>query len=245
MIDDTKLLEKLAESMRETLGASFAASELLRDRLPDDDTSLNESLAVLRHGQYRLKLISEQLGDLGAMREGAGKANVATVDVVRLCADLADSVSALVSFTGVRVRFECDRASESAVLDPVRIERMLTELLSNAVRHSEPGSAVTLALSISGEAVEFRVSDSGDGSAELVPGLGLASVEYAAKLHGGTIDVQSSPSGTTVTVSIPYDRTAILHLEAHREDYLSSAQSRLLTGLSPVLNYKFYMPPYL
>ena len=245
MPDDTKLLEKLAESLRETLGASFAASELLSDRLPDDDPALIESLAVLRHGQYRLKLISEQLGDLGAMREGSGKPDAVSVDVVRLCADLADSVSALVDFTGVKVRFECDRASERVVLDPVRIERMLTELLSNAVRHSAPGSAVTLALEVADDTVTFRVSDNGEGNAELVPGLGLASVEYAAKLHGGTLSVESSPEGTTASVVIPADRSSVLKLESGREEYLSSAQSRLLTGLSPVLNYKRYMPPYL
>lgn len=245
MPDDTKLLEKLAESMRETLGASFAASELISDRLPDDNPALIESLAVLRHGQYRLKLISEQLGDLGAMREGSGKPDAVSVDVVRLCADLADSVSALVDFTGVKVRFECDRACERVVLDPVRIERMLTELLSNAVRHSAPGSAVTLALDITDDTVEFRVSDKGEGSAGLVPGLGLASVEYAAKLHGGTLSVESSPEGTTASVVIPADRSTVLKLESGREEYLSSAQSRLLTGLSHVLNYKRYMPPYL
>ncbi len=244
VIDDTGLIAKLAESLREALGASSAAAELLSDRLPDDDPSLTESLAVVRHGQFMLRLISEQLADVASMREGGGRLESASVDAARLCADLADSVSAFVSSKGVSVRFVCSRASGRVVLDPVKIERMLTELLSNAVSHSMPGSAVTLALDSSDSELTFSVSDSGSGG-DIEPGLGLTAAEFIARLHGGSLRVDSSPEGTTVTVTLPADRSELLHLESGRGEYLSSAQSRMLTGLSRVLSYKYYMPPYL
>ena len=244
MIDDTRLIEKLAGSMREALGASSAAAELISDRLPDDDPALTESLAVVRHGQYMLRLIADQLADVAAMREGGGRLEAASVEIARLCADLADSVSAFVSFKGVSVRFKCGCASERVVLDPVKIERMLTELLSNAVAHSLPGSAVTLALEVTDTEITFRVSDCGSGG-EVEPGLGLTSAEYIASLHGGSLKVESSPEGTTVTVAMPADRSNLMRFESSPGEYFASAQSRLLTGLARVLTYRSYMPPYL
>ena len=125
-----------------------------------------------------------------------------------------------------------------------KIERMLTELLSNAVSHSMPGSAVTLALDVSDGEITLRVSDSGSGG-DIEPGLGLTSAEYIARLHGGSLRVEASPEGTTATVTLPADRSELIRFEAAPFEYASSAQSRLLTGLSRVLTYRFYMPPYL
>ena len=261
MDNDAKLLEKLGESIREALSASFTASEMLRDRLPEGNTDIDESLAIVRHGQYRLRLIAEQLGDIASMRSDSGRPDLARIDVVRLCADLADSVSFFVSFSGVSVRFECGSESMNVILDPVRIERMLMELLSNAVRHTHEGRSVRFSLTVTDDDLVFRITDTGRGlgenklfapypdsdpvQPEIVPGLGLSSAEYIAKLHGGRLDIETSPDGSSVTVTIPADRTPLLRLDSPFESYYTCAESRLLTGLSSVLTYKFYMSPYL
>ncbi len=261
MDSDVKLLGKLGENIREALSASFAASEILRDRLPEGDPAIDETLAAVRHGQYRLKLISEQLADLTAMRSGSGRPDLAATDVVRLCAELADSVSAFVSFTGVSVRFECSHEADTVNIDPAMTERMLTELLSNAIRHTHAGNSVLFTLDVSEDELVFRIRDTGcgftdnrfsalysgsdTGTPEIVPGLGLSSAQYIAGLHGGRLDVDASPDGSCVSVTLPADRTPLMRLESPVEHFDSGAESRLLTGLSSVLTYKFYMAPYL
>jgi len=97
---------------------------------------------------------------------------------------------------------------------------VLTNLLSNAIYHSNAGAAVRLGAELRPDEVVIRVQDNGSGIApEDLPrifdrfhkgarshgsGLGLAIARNFVHAHGGTIGVDSAPGrGTTMTVTIP------------------------------------------
>ena len=102
-------------------------------------------------------------------------------------------------------------------------KKIIAELVQNAFKFSEPGTAVRASLKLSPEEVEFSVHDRGRGlSTEHVQridayvqferkmrdqeglGLGLAIAKKLAELHGGRLAISSSPeTGTTVTVKLP------------------------------------------
>ena len=114
-----------------------------------------------------------------------------------------------------------------AEVDRVQIERMLSNLLSNALKFTRPGGRVHVALRRLAGSLEIQVEDTGCGIAqEHIPhifdrfyrvptqetctnpekglGLGLSFVAWIAKAHGGRIRVDSSPGkGTCFTVSLP------------------------------------------
>jgi heavy metal sensor kinase len=114
-----------------------------------------------------------------------------------------------------------------ADVDRVQIERMLTNLLSNALKFTPGGGSVRVGVRRDGERIELVVEDTGRGIAtEYLPhifdrfyrvpvkgtapgpdqglGLGLSFVEWIVKAHHGTIDVASTPGqGTRFTISIP------------------------------------------
>ena len=98
-------------------------------------------------------------------------------------------------------------------IDPKLRQRVLINLVGNAVKYSPAGGRVQLEATRDQDGLVFRVSDQGvgepfhrggnvgaiDGS-----GLGLAITQKAVEAHGGTITVQSAVGrGTTLVVSIP------------------------------------------
>jgi heavy metal sensor kinase len=129
---------------------------------------------------------------------------------------------------GARVELSADLPEECpAEVDRVQIERMLSNLLSNAMKFTPAGGQVQVSLRSFDHSVELEVADTGCGippehiphiferfyrvpaqatcgNAEPGLGLGLSFVAWIAKAHGGTIRVDSQTGrGTRFSVSLP------------------------------------------
>jgi signal transduction histidine kinase len=117
------------------------------------------------------------------------------------------------------------------LLDPIRLEQILTNLLSNAMRYTPTGGQVELGLVSTSTTVLVHVHDSGPGiPAESLPyifgrfyrvdksrnraeggsGLGLAIARQLARAHGGDLTVANHPSGGAVfTLTLPLDTKSV------------------------------------
>jgi two-component system sensor histidine kinase UhpB len=89
------------------------------------------------------------------------------------------------------------------------VYRVAQEAMTNAVRHA-PGSSIRLELTQDAESVLLRVQDSGPGITDAeadVSGSGLRFMAERAVLVGGRLDLDSTPAGTTVTLTVPLSET--------------------------------------
>ncbi|HZB00473.1 MAG TPA: ATP-binding protein, partial [Actinomycetota bacterium] len=129
------------------------------------------------------------------------------------------SFSARASERDIRLIGRTDDDLPEVDVDPVRIGEVLSNLLSNAVRHTPAGAEVVVSAVARGTGVELAVRDTGPGiPPEQLPhvfarfsksadspgaGLGLAIAKSLVEAHGGRIRAETGPAGTTISFELP------------------------------------------
>jgi two-component system sensor histidine kinase BaeS len=206
--------------------------EAAQDGLAEPDpvfvSSLLEEAVQLQH-------IIDDLQDLAAADAGALRLHLEPVRVEDLLGQVAAAHQGLAETAGITLTVSPASAPAPASAlplldaDPVRLRQAVSNLVSNAVRHTPPGGRVTLRSYVtgtdSGDVVAVEVADTGSGiPADEVPhvfdrfwraeksrsrstggsGLGLAIVLKLAEAHGGTADVASTEGqGSVFTLRLP------------------------------------------
>ncbi|GAA3341700.1 hypothetical protein GCM10020358_34060 [Amorphoplanes nipponensis] len=157
----------------------------------------------------------------------AGRAGHAprTVDLATFTAELAGVFRAAVERAGLRLVVDCPPLPRAVAVDPGNWEKIVTNLLSNALKFTFVGQ-IRVALEADDAQIRLRVTDSGIGiDAAQLPrlfdrfhrvqgvrsrshegtGIGLALVRELSRLQGGDVHVDSVPGeGTTFTVTLPW-----------------------------------------
>ncbi|HET9124887.1 MAG TPA: GAF domain-containing sensor histidine kinase [Solirubrobacteraceae bacterium] len=181
-------------------------------------------LGVVDRNAHRLQALVEDLLVVSRIESGRLELSVRDVDLLALSDRVAESMAPQLAQGGVRLTLRGTGPLEMPV-DERRVEQVLTNLVSNAVKFTERGGEVTVTVAEQDGGAQLTVADSGIGispqdlrhlfekffRAETatergIPGtgLGLAICRGIIEAHGGTIAVDSVPGeGTTVRVHIP------------------------------------------
>ena len=210
----------------------------LEDGLADTGTPLppvhRARQEVAHRNALRLLRLVNTLLDFSRIEAGRIDASYEPTDLPRLTAELASVFRSAVEKAGLQLVVQCDPLPEPVYVDREMWEKILLNLLSNALKFTFEGH-ITVALRGYGDRIELCVSDTGVGipEAELPlmfdrfhrikhsrarthegTGIGLAFVQELARLHGGSVTVASEEGrGTTFTVTI---RAGTSHLPPER-----------------------------
>ena len=211
------VMADVAHELRTPLSVLQGRLEGLIDGVyPRDDRQLGE---LLEETQVLSRLI-EDLRTLALSDAGALPLQKEPTDLVELVRDVIRSLTP--EADGKSVSLAVTPSAETAMvdLDSVRIREVLTNLVSNAIRHSAAGRSVIVSVSETTGTIRVIVRDAGEGmSPDAVArmfdrfykgagsrgsGLGLAIAKSIVTAHGGEISASSElGKGTTVEFSIP------------------------------------------
>jgi len=216
----TALLAAVSHDLRTPIASGWAAVSSLRSRdVRFSDEDRDELLATAEESLVRLNRLVDNLLDMSRLQAGALTLNLqptALAEVLPMALDTLPATTAPVLTQGV-----ADTADILA--DPPLLERVIANLVANAVRHSPPGTNVLVSASALGDRVELRVVDKGPG---LPPedherifepfqrmgdtdnttglGLGLALSRGLTEAMGGSLTPEDTPGGgLTMVVSLP------------------------------------------
>jgi PAS domain S-box-containing protein len=196
--------------------------ELLAE--PAQSAARREDLELIRRNALRLLRLVNTLLDFSRAESGRIDALFQPTDLAAVTADLASAFRSAIEAAGLRLDVDCPPLGEPIWVDREAWEKIVLNLLSNALKFTFAGG-IAVSLQLEDDDVVLRVRDSGVGvpPAELPhlferfhrirdidarshegSGIGLALVDELTQLHGGTVDVESEPGvGSTFTVCLP------------------------------------------
>jgi signal transduction histidine kinase/CheY-like chemotaxis protein len=238
-------LAMLAHELRNPLAAITSAIAVLEARLPDDPVLTRTQQAAARQAQHMKRLLDDLL-DVSRVTSGRISLEPRTVDLRELVAQAVQSVQPLYGERRHRLDVDLPEAPLLVAGDSDRLIQVISNLLVNAAKYSEPEGQVTVTAEPAGEAVELRVRDRGHGiPQELLPsvfdlfvqsgrgphrpegglGIGLTLVRQLVHLHGGEVEAHSEGEG--------HGSEFVVRLPAAEADEAEAAEGQAAEGVEP------------
>lgn len=218
------LIAAVSHDLRTPLTAIRAMLEALSDGVVDDPETVRRYHETMRVQVSHLARLIDDLFELSQLDAAPAPFELSPGDLTAVVRETAETLAMSSSGDRVEIEFDADGPAQ-AMLDPVRIARVVGNLLENAVRHSPPGSTVSVIVRTSGSLAEVIVEDRGPGiSPEDLErifsrfyrgeksrsrthggaGLGLAIARGIVDAHGGAIRAENrSEGGARFVFSLP------------------------------------------
>jgi PAS domain S-box-containing protein len=212
-----------AHELRTPLTAVYARLQLVERRLARNDLepdAIQRDIGLVRQAADRLKTLIDRLLDISRMRSGQ-------LQLEREMTDLAAMIESVASMLGetsgrqIGVRAAHSPDSYQAILDGVRIEEVVVNLIDNAVKYSPRDTPIDVELTSGHGAIRIAVRDRGPGipadersrifeafhrTSNSGPGvgLGLHIAKEIVELHGGTLTMEApADGGSRFVVTLP------------------------------------------
>jgi PAS domain S-box-containing protein len=220
-----EFLMTLSHELRTPMTAILGWSRLL-PTLRNDETMFADALAsITRSAQVQARLIDDVL-DVSRIVSGKLRLTRENVDIEHLLNLSIDGVRSTADAKGITITTKLDPSLGAIYADPTRLQQVMWNLLTNALKFTPARGRVELSATRSSDALLLAVADSGEGiDPDFLPyvfepfkqaenprtrvhgglGLGLSIVRYLTEAHGGTVTAESAGKGkgARFTIALP------------------------------------------
>ncbi|WAG69392.1 HAMP domain-containing sensor histidine kinase [Clostridium sp. CF011] len=225
-----EFLVNISHELKTPLNVIFATTQLLNmyctnGSLDQKKDSIIKYIASIKQNSYKLSKMINNIVDLSKIEAGFFKLNLSNNNIVEFVEEIAMSVTNFTDSKGLKIIFDTNTEEKIIACDPEKVERVVLNLISNAIKFSDEGDDIFINVNDKNEFVEISVKDTGVGIEDKYldmifdrfnqvdnslsrnaegTGIGLSLVKSIVELHGGSISVESEfGSGSTFTVKLP------------------------------------------
>jgi len=220
-----EFLAVVSHELRSPLNPILGWSKLLRSRQLDAQKTDRALEVIERNAQMQAQLINDLL-DVSRILRGKLSLDTNPVDLVVTIQAAMETVRLAAEAKSIQIHTQFEPDVGQVAGDGGRLQQVIWNLLTNAVKFTSPGGRVDIRLERIDSQAQITVTDTGKGiPSDFLPyvfeqfrqesaattrrfgglGLGLAIVRYLVELHGGTIQADSpgEGQGATFTVKLP------------------------------------------
>jgi PAS domain S-box-containing protein len=220
------IVNAVSHDLRTPITSIIGYTELLQDEL---EAQANEKplayLEQIQSSTKRLSVLVDDLLDFARIEAGAFRLDPREADLNAVIAEVRDGFYPQALEKRIEIRSELPDAPLVCRFDPNRIGQVLTNLIGNAIKYTEPGGTITVRATANAAKIHVEVVDTGIGiSADALPyvfekfyqvdpsvrpsaggaGLGLSIAKALVDAHGGVIGARSSlGAGSTFWFTLP------------------------------------------
>lgn len=223
-------LATVSHELRTPLTAMLGWTSLLAESTRDNEVL--QGLEVINRNARSQRQLVEDLLDMSRIMTGNLRLDIEPVDLKSVVAAAVQTVTPAAQSKGVELITEVKSCDEFILADAERLQQIVWNLVSNAVKFTDADGRVAISIQCSKETATIKVADTGQGiAAEFLPhvferfrqedssttrkasglGLGLSIVRHLVELHGGSVKAESEGlgKGCVFTVSLPLRKRVI------------------------------------
>jgi len=220
----------VAHELKTPLNVIFSANQMMEMYLKNDNFEDNKEKFFnynnsIKQNCYRLIKLINNIVDLSKSKSGFLKLNLSNENIVKIVEDITESVLEYAKSLNLRIIFDTNVEERIISCDPNMIERVVLNLISNALKFSNPNSDIYINVYDKGSIVEISVKDTGIGidkkHLDLLferfyqvdktmsrnaegSGIGLSLIKSIVEMHGGRLSVESEVGkGSIFKVELP------------------------------------------
>lgn len=193
--------------------------------LDEKRDSITKYVSTITKNCNRLSRLVNNIVDLSKIGAGFYELNKSNQDIVSVVEEIVMSVADYTHIKGLNIIFDTDVEEKIVACDPEKIERVVLNLISNAIKFSDAGDEICVSVSDMGGMVDISVKDNGTGISKSNidkifdrfkqvdksftrnaegSGIGLSLVKSIVELHGGKVVVESElGKGSRFSVLLP------------------------------------------
>ncbi|MEW6056401.1 MAG: ATP-binding protein [Bdellovibrionota bacterium] len=225
------LLAVVSHDLKNPLSAILMNAALIKKHLTDSgltSSSIPKFINSIQRAGERMNDLIEDLLNLAKLEAGHMTVQKERVNAKKIIDDVSDLFEPFAHEKSIRIEKKVDKNNPEILCDSKQIHRVISNLVSNAIKFTPDGGRITISAEVSDSKMHFSVTDTGQGiqqqnlpfvfdrfwqaksNSQRGTGLGLAIVKSLIKAHDGNIWVESEAGqGTSFHFTLPLAKEAL------------------------------------